>query len=479
MKKLLIPIARDRNGDIVLAYKAKKEEGPFTCIEHKDEILILKQGKIKRQHFSHKSKGGGHGCQSSNSESWQHYTAKFIMAREISNITLTPKCVDCDDGCFNSKVSFLASHQGKVEYNIEGTKYRVDVAVLNDNAELHSIVEILYTHAVDNEKFSTLDKITAGKIYEVKAKDILKVWQEDHAPIMNFMCTVENSRINRCVACIKKRKRTCANCYTWKDIDDLYKINPTQYSKWNVDFSCDNCLSHCPSCNDPTVKSQVQRWCRCRNCNDYERSWENDVDSCLTSNNQENNAGELLLRAPEWKRNSTKYQNLCDLQISYNAQVERLRLSSISIKRWRWSIRFRMLKKFITRKRKELEYEKQEKERVLKEQRLRDEIKRREMEVEDREQAKNLLEKKECMNLCVPYNESSAANAAGAKWNNKNRSWEALGQKVIIACAKWVSFSDARVFELIRTHNDKACKRKIDPTQSSLFSFYKKIHVNN
>ena len=153
--------------------KEQKEE--YTCPDCKEKV-ILKNGEIKRPHFSHLPQSK-HNCDYYERESLQHYLAKHLLKYFLDQdfiIKLNLKChlyIDMlNHHCNNPYIVNVKKEEGDTivtEYfSGEESKERYDLAIVSTNKynKVKHIFEIKHTHSIQSRP---------EPWYEIEASEIL------------------------------------------------------------------------------------------------------------------------------------------------------------------------------------------------------------------------------------------------------------------------------------------------------------------
>ena len=149
----------------------------FSCIAC-DEPLILKVGKIKRNHFSHYPKSKCiFSSRNSKGESEKHLNAKFKLAYLLKYKIPIKMLVECpyDHTCYLNEVEIKYEDSDKIEIEYsknESNGFVADIAVINSMTNsIKYIFEICHTH-----KTSDITKLLRPEPwFEVKADEILSL----------------------------------------------------------------------------------------------------------------------------------------------------------------------------------------------------------------------------------------------------------------------------------------------------------------
>ena len=398
-----IPVARTRGADsrLVRATDATKSEGPFFCIDHDDEELvlhigtkILKSGKPMHSHFARKPggviRGGGLSCNTS-PESCEHAEAKVIIAKNLSSLSLYPECNLCQRPCIHLPIKFIdPPRYAATEVSVNNGKYRLDVGIFSEQSKsLVGAIEVFKTHAVSAVKFADLHQLFSGCVYEIAAKDVLEGWEkftheknsdskhdindddDDDGPVTCALtCKLAPGYQPRCEPCRIKRLRPCAGCGLSFDVDEVVVLSQDEKK-----FACKPCITNCPECTSSIVlrRDLTSSNPHCVNCR---RIWGEWKIQCLTLIINMNitidewkhlprkldmhialceslidSAESMLNTATSFVFNRSEYKNLEFDTGKFKRHVvdikrEKSMLSRV-IKRWRWNTRFKWVKKFV------------------------------------------------------------------------------------------------------------------------------------
>ncbi len=227
---------------IFIANATNKTDGPFYCIECKEE-LILKKGKIKIPHFSHK---GNSNC---TGESSEHILAKKFIIDNLGDCKFNSTCNVCDcicdsvvfrSGCYlpdmdvsgkkvhdtkviqDKKVHNIKEIQDKKVHNIKEIqdtneipdkkdeencgfhigipeykigKYIVDICIKDNNDKIVGVIEIFYKHKTDITKIRDLRKICESVI-ELNAVDVISTFLSSKTKVL------DNILQPKCLTCL-------------------------------------------------------------------------------------------------------------------------------------------------------------------------------------------------------------------------------------------------------------------------------------
>ena len=147
MTNLLIEGAYNKlTGDYTEPSQAVNCKDSFICIECNDD-LIVKNGEIRRVHFSHKSNSN---CKFYNRSTDIHKLGIIILKKILKSkipLTITQKCDKCNKNNIVSIDIINDNSQVKEEaiFNYKGDTKHADLAYY-DNNDIKYIFEIYYTH---------------------------------------------------------------------------------------------------------------------------------------------------------------------------------------------------------------------------------------------------------------------------------------------------------------------------------------------
>ncbi len=166
----------------------------YKCIDC-NEKLILKQGTIRKSHFSHFSKSTCTYLDKPN-ESQIHKDAKYKLADLLKKRKEINIYIECASNCrgYNHVIKYNKNDEVLVEYRDPKGVYIADVAVINNGTPIY-IFEIMNTHRTET--------IRPEPWFELDAKEICKNEYYDYT-------------------CI--RKRVICNCCKAFDDKWIYKI---------------------------------------------------------------------------------------------------------------------------------------------------------------------------------------------------------------------------------------------------------------
>lgn len=156
----------------------QKEKDEYTCPDCKEKV-ILKNGEIKRPHFSHLPQSA-HNCDYYERESLQHYLAKHLLKYFLDQnftIKLNLRChnyIDALDRCcdlfYTINIKKEDSDTVISEYSSDESKERYDLAIVSRNKynkdilDIKYIFEIKHTHSIESRP---------EPWYEVEASEVL------------------------------------------------------------------------------------------------------------------------------------------------------------------------------------------------------------------------------------------------------------------------------------------------------------------
>lgn len=181
-----VPLARDVNGDEVRPDAAQAK--PFTCVDCATVVVLRRahqrDGFPVRAHFAHRPSVG---CAFSEGEGEQHLRAKQRIVELITAkqpITLIRHCRVCDRAHHQRLPDRVAL--ASLEHRLLSSR-RADVALLDTENNILAVLEVLETHAVDQEKRIDLAGV---RWCEVRASDILggQEWDLIQDRLLPFTC---------------------------------------------------------------------------------------------------------------------------------------------------------------------------------------------------------------------------------------------------------------------------------------------------
>ena len=155
-------------GKRVVNITEANHDGKYTCIECK-KPMIAKLGKIKIHHFAHKYTGV---C---NPDNVLHETSKYNMRKLFNkekedgkDLIISIPCIKC-----KRSMNYTLPTRGtiNVEFSIINNT-RSDLVVLNKDGSVHSIIEIVVTHDLEQP---THDAYLKSKIPVIK---ITPIWKD-------------------------------------------------------------------------------------------------------------------------------------------------------------------------------------------------------------------------------------------------------------------------------------------------------------
>jgi len=192
-----------QNGDRINATAfvgvALRRREQVTCLRC-EEVVTPKAGDEKTPHYAHRR---GSSCALTNPETAAHFNAKMHVAAMLNGRRGVQVIGRCPDGHPHLMEWDLPDGaRAEVERSI-GSR-RPDVLVSVDGAPWLA-VEVLHTHAVDDEKASDLDA-TVGAWFEVRAADAL-AWDGAEALRPTRLCAEARALAARaCGWCAKAQR---------------------------------------------------------------------------------------------------------------------------------------------------------------------------------------------------------------------------------------------------------------------------------
>lgn len=186
MLDLKIKHAKNKTGKIFSVKDAKKGQ-TYTCLECNEE-LILRAGKIKTKHFSHKNTSN---C---SNESIYHKVAKeyIFQAAKEKKIKFNKNCQSCRYKKVNVNLNYT---HAVIESSLD--KFKIDVALF-DNQKISCAVEVFFTHLSTEEKIAYFND---NSVYYVEESvfDIIHDWEHDEELNLKIKNIDQNEDCNTCV----------------------------------------------------------------------------------------------------------------------------------------------------------------------------------------------------------------------------------------------------------------------------------------
>ena len=210
---ILYSIATTSTGQMVNANDAEKGID-YTCPLCK-QPFILRKGKRKRPHFSHKNLSLN--C---TPETALHYSFKNLLAKKIQNhidnkkvLAIKWKCEQCHE--YHSGNLLKKAVQVETEYDLGNCK--PDIALLGQNNRPVAVIEIIVTHAPEQQAldFYKNKKIAVVPFTLESDKDIHRL--QDPILESDSLNLCKNSKCPKCGNYMTKRRllivnAKCGNC---------------------------------------------------------------------------------------------------------------------------------------------------------------------------------------------------------------------------------------------------------------------------
>ena len=191
MKDVLIKLAYDKTGNLVLAKDAVKGN-KYICPECGEELIFKNSGKSgpgsRCPHFAHKG-GGGHNC---NPESVLHAVFKKETATLLNGFLKDKKAFVVDWRCSACNTPYsgnilCCAKTISVEHDMKVC--RPDIALLDDSGKVRVVLEVVYTHSPEE---STLEFYRENGIvlvqYNVNLEDLPRLVEKLHKPDIVTLC---------------------------------------------------------------------------------------------------------------------------------------------------------------------------------------------------------------------------------------------------------------------------------------------------
>lgn len=260
---------RESNNRIITAEAAKKDDGPFRCLECGGR-LTLRKGQILAPHFAHKSDPNS-SCSGGGPETWQHRQAKELIVDHLDQWVFIEKCPTCDKSIRTPTFPLAEGHTALIEHPFD--RFKVDVMVLRNDANVVA-VEIRHTHAVDQVKseFFVRNELP---IIEVDASQVIRAHESGRY-------RVGYNKVGNCPECEReerrKNSRPCLQCGEWQLKNELYQIEAPQGHKFRSAFVCEDCHDNCPSCGKDITHEDREKYQGCRACSVLQQTVQQMVD---------------------------------------------------------------------------------------------------------------------------------------------------------------------------------------------------------
>lgn len=166
----------------ILASKSKK----YVCPEC-SEYVFVKQGKIRKAHFSHYAKSVCNYYDHPN-ESQIHKDCKFRLKSWLEqkiSLNIFYKCFNSDCKRYFNKLSILLEEDDKVilEYRDPEGKYVADLAILNKD-KVKYIFEVLHTHSTETER--------PEPWFEFRTSDLIDITPKESIGLFNVRNSYED-----------------------------------------------------------------------------------------------------------------------------------------------------------------------------------------------------------------------------------------------------------------------------------------------
>lgn len=191
MKDVLIKLAYDKTGNLVLAKDAVKGN-KYICPECGEELIFKNSGKSvpgsRCPHFAHKG-GWGHNC---DPESVLHAVFKKEAATLLNGFLKDKKAFVVDWRCSACNTPYsgnilCCAKTISVEHDMKVC--RPDIALLDDSGKVRVVLEVLYTHSPEE---STLEFYRENGIvlvqYNVNLEDLPRLVEKLHKPDIVTLC---------------------------------------------------------------------------------------------------------------------------------------------------------------------------------------------------------------------------------------------------------------------------------------------------
>jgi hypothetical protein len=182
------------NDDVLHWVRPSKDGKLYHFRHHFDDVCVDRDATSK-------STGGICSC----GETMKHLHAKYLLAKNIHNITLTQWC---DRKRHTRDIQFDKSYEAKIEAKIPKTNEKIDVLLYKDDVPILCL-EVLHTSRTKSRSLP---------MYEIKASHIIEQVHENNA--FTLRC---ETKFSNCEECKKydeeQRKKYIAFCEKRKKIE--------------------------------------------------------------------------------------------------------------------------------------------------------------------------------------------------------------------------------------------------------------------
>lgn len=346
-KDLAVPVARLQNptaGALRRASEVQRADGPFYCVRCFEQ-LSLKRGSQRVAHFSHRPEcfcrpdADDDGASGGGGESFQHATAKRLVAEALHRCTFDARCPQCRRSVRSTAFADVARFRAEVEF--VHRPFRLDVGVIAiEHGRPCAAIEVFHRHRVQDEKRAALER-DGISVIEVRADRVLTAFEtNERQPRISYDLP------SACDACRKeaeraswKRKRPCLVCEKWLEQTQVTPVTPPVGHSYRSAYLCSECMPRfrlCCTCLRSSISSTPlvgNRNERCGECVAYDARWICAATAACDAGAY-GDMGRLLAARPDWCDDSrirqryahwtTKWQTCCRLLIArHRAKLRR------------------------------------------------------------------------------------------------------------------------------------------------------------
>lgn len=150
MKQILYAVAKNEKGELIQA-KDSEKGNKFYCNVCDQEFILRKSGKIgkncKRPHFAHRNL-----TTNCTPETALHFAFKNLLYKRIKTLVDKKESLpinwDCEF-CYEQHSGNLLRKVASVELEYDLKACRPDIALLDANGKIYTVIEIVVTHSSD------------------------------------------------------------------------------------------------------------------------------------------------------------------------------------------------------------------------------------------------------------------------------------------------------------------------------------------
>jgi len=211
-QKILYTIAKNSLNELINAQDAERGKDYICPVCNQD--LILRKGTKKRPHFAHK-----HLTTNCTPETVLHYGFKTLLATRIKECIdkgeSLPMAWDCKLCCGRHEGN-LIKRAAKVNVEYDLGPCQPDIALLNSNNSVIAVVEVVVTHAPEENVIAYYkEKNIAMVVFKLKKdEDIFLANDIKLKPFSVSVC--RNPKCKKCGMHMSKQKMLIIDAECWK-----------------------------------------------------------------------------------------------------------------------------------------------------------------------------------------------------------------------------------------------------------------------